>query len=137
MKKRVLAALVIVIFAIPSPAMAQSLRASADRKASELALQNTNAASNPYKTPAIALMAGGAGLLLIGLMQERGVRTEGDIFGGNIAVKETGGSKTALVVLGTVAAASGAGLWFWGENKKGGRADAALTPTGLRLRVRF
>lgn len=137
MKMRAVAALVVVTFAIPSTAAAQSLRASAARKASELASQSASVASNPYKMPALALMAGGAGLLLVGLMQERGVKTEGDIWDGQVAVKETGGSKTALMVLGTAAAASGAGLWFWGENKKGPHADASLSPTGLRLRVRF
>lgn len=137
MKMRVVAALVIVSFAVPSSVMAQSLRAAAVRKASDVASQNSTVADNPYKTPALVLMAGGAGLLVIGLMQERGVKAEGDIFDDEFAVKETGGSKTALIVLGAAAAASGAGLWFWGENKKNARADAAFTPAGVRLRVRF
>lgn len=121
---------------LPTAVAAQSIEAAAARAATNLAAQSQAPAQNPYKLPALGLMAGGAGLLILGLMQERGVKAEGDIFEDNFTVKETGGSKTALTVLGVVAAGAGAGLWFWGEDKKN-RPSISMTPSRIQIGFRF
>ncbi len=130
---RRLTVIVLLVAFLPTSAAAQSLMASADREAKKVALQATPA-KNPYKVPAIALMAGGGGLLLLGLMQDRGAEVESGSAG--VSVTEKGGSKTALTVLGVLAAGSGAGLWFWGENKKN-RPNISMTPSGVRVGFRF
>lgn len=130
---RRLSALVLVLTFLPTTAAAQSLMASAEREAKKIALQATPA-KNPYKVPAIALMAGGAGLLVIGLMQDRGAEVESGSSG--VSVTEKGGSKTALTVLGIAAAGAGAGLWFWGENKKN-RPNISMTPSKFQIGFRF
>lgn len=132
---RRLSVAVLVLSLLPTSAAAQSLRSALDREAKAIAAQATPVVTkNPYKTPAIALMAGGAGLLVLGLMQDRGA--EVSTGGSGVSVKETGGSKTALTVLGVAAAASGAGLWFWGEKKKASPA-ISLTPRTIGVRFSF
>lgn len=133
---RRLSVAVLVLSLLPTSAAAQSLTAALNREAKAIAERSTQpvANKNPYKTPAIALMAGGAGLLVLGLMQDRGA--EVSTGGSNVSVKETGGSKTALTVLGAAAAASGVGLWFWGENKKA-RPAISFTPTKFQVGFRF
>jgi len=123
-------------FATPTVVAGQTMRAAAIREASRVAAQSAYVGSNPYKIPAIALMAGGAGLVILGLAQERGVRAEGDIFNDTFEVKETGGSKTALTMLGVLAAGSGVGLWFWGESKKN-RTNISMTRSSFQIAFRF
>lgn len=136
MKQRVIATVMALSFATPTLVAGQTIQAAAIREASKVANQPAKVGSNPYRTPAIALMAGGTGLLILGLAQERGVKTEGDIFNDTFEVKETGGSKTALIVLGVLAAGSGAGLWFWGEDKKNG-GRLSIGPTSVSVRFAF
>ncbi len=116
MLRRLLSFTLIIGF-VPVPAFAD-LRASIAEQAALAAAQQTASApkGNPYKTPALVLMAGGAGLLVLGLLQDRGAEVSTSAQG--VAVKETGGSKTALTVLGVTAGAGGAALWFLGENKR-------------------
>lgn len=117
MSRRLLASL-LVICLLPASAFAESLRAAAERAVLRIegAAQVQPAGRNPYKTPALALMAGGGALLLIGLLQDRGA--EVNTSGSSVSVTEKGGSKTTLTALGAAAGAGGAFLWFWGENKK-------------------
>lgn len=136
MKQRVIATVLVLLLAVPTIVTGQTLQSAAIREASKVATQPAQVGPNPYKIPAIALMAGGAGLLILGLAQERGVRAEGDIFNDTFEVKETGGSKTALTVLGVLAAGSGVGLWFWGEGKKN-RPNISMTPTKVQIGFRF
>lgn len=132
---RRLSVAILVLSLLPTSAAAQSLRAALDREVKAIAEQSIPAANqNPYKTPAIALMAGGAGLLVLGLTQDRGA--EVSTGGSSVSVKETGGSKTTLTVLGAAAAASGVGLWFWGENKKS-RPAISFTLTKFQVDFRF
>jgi hypothetical protein len=117
---RRLVLLTLVASLVPLPAFAD-LREAIAREAALAARQATpTLRANPYKTPAIALMVGGAGILVLGLLQERGaeVSTVGTAAGAAVSVTEKGGSKTTLTVLGAVAGASGAALWFLGENKR-------------------
>lgn len=130
---RRLTILALLVSFFPASAAAQSLMASVEREAKKVAFQITPA-KNPYKVPAIALMAGGAGLLMLGLMQDRGAEVESGSTG--VTVTEKGGSKTALTVLGIAAAGAGAGLWFWGENKKN-RPNISMTPSRVQIGFRF
>jgi hypothetical protein len=97
---------------------AQSLSAVAQREVSRLAQAKpaTPPATNPNKKAAFGLMAGGAALFVIGLSESRGVQAT--TAGTTATVSETGGSKTALEVLGVLAAAGGGFLYWRGEQKR-------------------
>lgn len=134
---RLLASVLAVAFLIPSSLSAESLRAAADRLAIRAAQQPRSASTavNPYKVPALSLMAGGAALLVIGLAQDRGAEVSAS--GSAVSVTEKGGSKTALTVLGASAAGAGAFLWFWGEQKRKAGPRLQLGPHGVAIAVRF
>ena len=116
---RRLVLLALIICLLPIPAFAD-LRDSVGQQATLAAQQQTASApaTHPYKKPAMVLMAGGAGLLVLGLLQERGAEVSTNQSGTAVSVKETGGSKTALTALGVAAGGGGAVLWFLGNNKR-------------------
>lgn len=118
MVRRILPAVLTLSLIVPTPAMA-SLRESAERHARITAAEQPAASrpANPYKTPALVLLGGGGALLLLGLMQDRGAEVSSTALG-NVSVKEKGGSKTALTVLGVAAIGGGGALWFMGEGKR-------------------
>lgn len=121
-----------------SPAFAGPLSTAVTREAKRLATQaavQTPSRGNPYKKPAIGLLAGGAALLVAGLVQNRGAEVSSNAIGTSVSVNETGGSKTALEVLGVCAMGGGAGLWFWGENKQT-HPEAVFGLGGLKLQMR-
>lgn len=133
MPSRVLASVLAVALLCPSAASAQSLRAAA-KGLPVPALQSQAApGTNPYKTPALALIGGGAALLVLGLAQDRGVEVNAT----GTSVTEKGGSKTALTVLGVTAALAGTGLWFWGEQKKKAGPRVQIGPGSVRVQLRF
>jgi hypothetical protein len=136
MPKRLLALLLISAL-FPVSVSAQSIQRAIDRSGARIAQQtNAAAARNPYKTPAIVLMAGGAGLLVIGLAQDRGA--EVNTSGASVSVTEKGGSKTALTALGLAAAGGGAFLWFWGERQKHKISPSvSATPLGAAMNLHF
>ena len=111
--------LALIVCLVPGTAFAD-LRSSITEQAALAAQQQAAPATapNPYKTPAIGLMAAGAGLLVWGLAQDRGAEVSTNQTGTSVSVRETGGSKTALISLGLGAGAGGALLWFLGENKR-------------------
>lgn len=113
---------------------AETLRAAIDRHTESFAAQSVSPARNPYKTPALGLLAGGGALLILGIAQDRGVEVGTNASGTAVSAKETGGSKTALTTIGALAVASGAGLYFWGEQKKN-RPQVSLTPRGVSAKV--
>ena len=127
---RRLVPLILIICLVPVSAYAD-LRESIAKQATLAAQQQAASPlpANPYKTPALALMAGGGGLLVLGLLQERGAEVSS--VGSSVSVKETGGSKTALMGLGVAAGAGGAVMWFLGENKrKASPSRVWLSPRG-------
>jgi hypothetical protein len=97
---------------------AQTLAAAISTEASRLAQAPSAVAPNPNKKMALALMAGGAALLVIGLSESRGVQATTNSNGTAATVSETGGSKTALEVLGVLTAAGGGFLYWQGEQKR-------------------
>ena len=98
------------------------------------------ASENPHKKMALGLMVGGAALLVVGLAQDRGVKATTNNAGTTTSVSETGGSKTALEVLGIAMAAGGGFLYWQGEQK---RRHPMLAPTvrvsrdSVRIGTRF
>lgn len=135
--RRVLAVFLLTSL-LPVSAFAD-LRASIAEQAVRAAAQQTSATQriNPYKVPALGLMAGGAGLLVVGLLQDRGA--EVSTSGTSVAVRETGGSKTALMTLGVGAGAGGALLWFLGENRKNAAPSVwwSGSAAGVRHSIKF
>ena len=126
---RRLLSLTLIVGLVPVSAFADIRTSIAEQAALAAAQQTTSSPRvNPYKTPAIGLMAGGAGLLILGLLQDRGA--EVSTAGTTVSVKEKGGSKTALTALGVLAGAGGATLWFLGEKKKALPSQLWFSPSG-------
>lgn len=113
-----------------------NLRESIDRHAANLVEQQGAAARkpNPYKTPAMVMIAGGAGLLVLGLIQDRGAEVSTNRTGTAVSVQEKGGSKTALTVLGVLAAGGGVGLWAFGETKRSAQFGIWGSPSKVGVR---
>lgn len=118
----------LVVALTPLPAFAGSLRDSIKAEA-EKAAQTAPAPAlkpNPYKMPALALIGGGAVVMILGLTQEKGVEVSGT--GLNARVSEKGSSKTALTILGASAMAGGGFVYWMGEQKR----RPSITP-GFRV----
>lgn len=129
---RIVLGALIVSLVLPASALA-SIRESADRQATAFAQQQAAARKeNPYKKTSLVLMAAGGGLLLLGLIQDRGA--EVSTSNTSVSVKEKGGSKTALTVLGVVAAGGGAALYAVGESKRS--AQFGIWGSPLQIGVR-
>lgn len=117
--RRIASVLILALVAPSTNALAGPLGDAAARAGRDLAARQAPApARNPYKMGSIALMGGGAALLVIGLLQERGAEVGTNFSGTSITVTEKGGSKTALIALGASAIGGGVALYAWGENKK-------------------
>jgi hypothetical protein len=133
---RRLTVLVLFVTLLPATAFGQSLRTAADREGRRLAESQLSPQANPYKVPSIALIGGGAALLVIGLTQDRGAEVGIGGDGTSVSVTEKGGSKTALTVLGASAIGGGTLLWFLGESRKAA-PKVSVTPGGIRIEKRF
>lgn len=135
---RKIAAILVLSLLVPTgTAIAGPIKDAATRAGRDMAVQPV-AEKNPYRTGSLILIGGGAALLVLGLMQERGVEVGGDVFDGSVSAKETGGSKTALTFLGGAAIAGGIGLYFWGENKKNAvRPQISANRNGVAVSASF
>lgn len=135
MIRRLVPGVLVVSLLFPASAFAD-LRDSIDRQAALLVEQQGTAARkpNPYKTPAMVMVAGGAGLLVLGLMQDRGAEVSTNRTGTAVSVQEKGGSKTALTVLGVLAAGGGVGLWAFGETKRSAQIGIWGSPSKIGVR---
>lgn len=135
MLHRILPSVLVFSLTIPVPAFA-NLRESIDRHAASAAEQAAAPTrnDNPYKMPALILTAGGAGLLVLGLIQDRGAEVSTNRTGTAVNVQEKGGSKTALTVLGVIAMGSGVGLWAVGETKRSAQFGIWGSPASVGVR---
>lgn len=132
---RLVPGVLVVSLLFPASAFA-NLRDSIDRQAALFAERQGAAARNPnpYKTTSMVLIAGGVGLLVLGLMQDRGAEVSTNRTGTSVNVEEKGGSKTALTVLGVLAAGSGVGLWAFGETKRSAQFGIWGSPSKLGVK---
>ena len=113
-----LSAWVLISSLVPTAGFAQSLTKAVATEAAKLAQAQAPPKPNPYKTQSWVLIGGGAALLVLGLAQDRGAEVSVNPFGTTASVKETGGSKTALTVLGLATMAGGGFLYWRGEQKR-------------------
>ena len=117
--RRVAMLLVMSLLLPSSTAWAGPLTDAANRAGRELASSpQATGPKNPYRMGSFVLMGAGAGLLLIGLLQDRGAEVGTNATGTSVTVTEKGGSKTAFILIGGAAIAGGAGLYVFGETKK-------------------
>ena len=135
MLRRLVPGVLILSLLFPASAFA-NLRESIDREAARSAAEQAAAVKqpNPYKTPAMVLLAAGGGLLVLGLVQDRGAEVSTNRTGTAVTVEEKGGSKTALTVLGVLAAGGGATLWAIGETKRSAQFGVWGSPSQLGIR---
>lgn len=130
-----LAAASLVLGLLPSAAFAQSIRESAAKEVAKLAQAQTqrpsSAGENPYRTPAIVLMGGGAALALVGLEMKScsiGIGTDYSV---------NCGSNKGVMFAGLGAAGLGAVLFARGESQR--RPFIAAIPGGVYIgkRIKF
>lgn len=132
---RLVLGVLVLSLVLPASAVA-NLRDSIDRQAALVAERQSAAARkpNPYKTTSMVMIGAGAGLLLLGLLQDRGAEVSTNRTGTAVSVEEKGGSKTALTVLGVLAAGGGVGLWAFGETKRSAQFGVWGSPSQIGVR---
>jgi hypothetical protein len=126
----------VLVVSLLSPASAfANLRESIDREAARFVEQQAATRNpNPYKKTSLVLMGAGAGLLVLGLVQDRGAEVSTNRTGTAVTVQEKGGSKTALTVLGILTAGGGAALYAIGESKRSAQFGIWGSPSQIGVR---
>lgn len=130
------AAMFMVMMMGVSPAMADTLSSAIKSAVAREIAQPTQASrpDNPHKLPAIALMGGGAGLIVLAFLNPSGVECSSDV---NVTKVECGTKSNKGLLFGGVAAAGLGGYLYWKGERQRALPQIAVHGSGLMVRERI
>lgn len=133
---RRLAIAVLAVCLFPASTFAQSIRDAVQGEAIRLAQSQRPAARgrNPYSTPALVLIGGGAGLFVLAFLAPSGVDCDVD---NDFNVDCGTTANKGLLFSGLGAMGVGAYLYFKGENMRGPNIKPIPGGIVVRQRIKF